>query len=98
MQLSTSDIVVILIYMVAMLTFGIVYRKYAGRNLSSFFLGSRNIPWWLAGASMIASSFAADTPLAVAEIVNKNGIAGNWIWWNALAGGMLTTFFFSRMW
>jgi Na+/proline symporter len=98
MQLSILDISVIVIYMILMLGIGIFYRKSASENISSYFLGGRNIPWWLAGSSMIATTFAADTPLAVAELVTRHGIAGNWLWWNFLIGGMLTTFFFAKLW
>lgn len=66
--------------------------------MSDFFLGGRNLPWWIAGTSMVATTFAADTPLAVNELVGQSGISGNWLWWNFLFGGMLTTFFFSRLW
>lgn len=66
--------------------------------MSSFFLGNRNFGWFLAGTSMVATTFAADTPLAVTELVSANGISGNWLWWNFLFGGMLTTFFFARLW
>jgi Na+/proline symporter len=96
--LSLLDILVIVLYTLMMLGIGFYYRKSAGESISSFFLGGRNLSWWLAGSSMIATTFAADTPLAVSELVTKNGIAGNWLWWNFLAGGMLTTFFFARLW
>lgn len=74
------------------------YRNVANQNLEGLFLGGKNLPWWLAGLSMVATTFAADTPLAVAEIVAVSGISGNWLWWNALAGGMLTALFFSKLW
>ena len=77
---------------------GIYYTKRAGKNIQEFFLSGRNLPWWLAGTSMVATTFAADTPLAVTEFVAQNGIAGNWIWWNFVFGGMLTVFFFARLW
>lgn len=77
---------------------GIYYTKRAGKNIQEFFLSGRNLPWWLAGTSMVATTFAADTPLAVTEFVAQNGIAGNWIWWNFAFGGMLTVFFFARLW
>jgi SSS family solute:Na+ symporter len=73
-------------------------QKKAGEDLSEFFLGGRKLPWWIAGTSMVATTFAADTPLLVAGIVAQNGISGNWIWWNMLLGGMLTTFFFAKYW
>jgi len=76
----------------------ISYTGESGRSLSSFFLGGRNLPWYIAGLSMVATTFAADTPLAVSELIGKNGIAGNWVWWNFLLGGMLTTFFFAALW
>ncbi|MXW63529.1 MAG: Na+:solute symporter [Bacteroidetes bacterium SB0662_bin_6] len=82
------------------LSFGIAvyYFRRAGRNTSEFFLSGRNMPWWLAGTSMVATTFAADTPLAVTELVAQNGIAGNWLWWNFAFGGILTVFFFARLW
>lgn len=82
------------------LVFGIAFYFYrrAGENTNEFFLSGRNLPWWLAGTAMVATTFAADTPLAVTELVAKNGIAGNWLWWNLAIGGMLTVFFFARLW
>lgn len=56
------------------------------------------MPWWLAGTSMVATTFAADTPLAVAGMVIQNGVASNWLWWSFVMGGMLTVFFFARLW
>ena len=72
--------------------------KRAGKNTGNFFLSGRNLPWYIAGTSMVATTFAADTPLAVTELVAQKGIAGNWLWWNFLLGGMLTVFFFARLW
>lgn len=77
---------------------GIRYSAKAGSSLSDFFLGGRNLPWYIAGVSMVATTFAADTPLWVAEKIAQHGISGNWLWWNMLIGGMLTTFFFARLW
>jgi Na+/proline symporter len=81
-------------------SFGIAlyYYRRAGESTSEFFLSGRDMPWWLAGTSMVATTFAVDTPLLVTEIVAQDGIAGNWIWWNAAIGGMLTVFFFARLW
>src|SRR5205085_5556986 len=62
------------------------------------FLSGRNVPWWLAGTSMVATTFAADTPLAVTGLVAKGGVGGNWLWWNFVASGMLTVFLFARLW
>ncbi|TNE81390.1 MAG: sodium:proline symporter [Bacteroidetes bacterium] len=98
MTLATADIIVILIYLAFTLTVGLLTAKKASKGLESFFLGGRNLPWYLVGISMVATTFAADTPLAVTEIVASNGISGNWIWWNFAIGGLLTTFFFARLW
>jgi len=70
----------------------------ASRSTGDFFLTGRNLPWYIAGTSMVATTFAADTPLAVTELVADNGIAGNWLWWNMMIGGMLTVFFFAKLW
>lgn len=98
MQLVTADWIIILSYLVFSLIIGLYYRKRASRSMNDFFLGGRSFPWYLAGLSMVATTFAADTPLAVNELVSRNGISGNWLWWNMLIGGMLTTFFFARLW
>src|SRR6187402_492624 len=92
------DWLIILAYFVFSAAIGLAYTKRAGQNISEFFLSGRNLPWWLAGTSMVATTFAADTPLAVAGLVARNGIAGNWIWWSAVFGSMLTVFFFARLW
>lgn len=97
-MLKTLDWTIIAAYIVMIVIVGLLFRKKAGNSLSDFFLGGRNLPWWLAGLSMVATTFAADTPLVVTELVGKSGIAGNWLWWNMLIGGMLTTFFFARLW
>ncbi len=70
----------------------------AGKSLGQYFLAGRELPWWLAGTSMVATTFAADTPLAVTGIVATDGIAGNWIWWSAALGSMLSVLFFARLW
>lgn len=88
----------ILSYFIISFLIGIYYSKKAGKSTTEFFLSGRNLPWWLAGTSMVATTFAADTPLAVTELVAQNGIAGNWLWWNFVFGSMLTVFFFSRLW
>ncbi len=92
------DWVIVLLYFILSLCVGVMYAKRAGSSMQEFFLSGRNLPWWLAGTSMVATTFAADTPLAVTELVAKNGIAGNWLWWNFVFGGMLTVFFFARLW
>lgn len=98
MELALLDYIIIVTFFAISLAIGLKFRKQAGKDISQFFLGGRNLPWYIAGISMVATTFAADTPLAVTELVAQNGIAGNWLWWNMLAGGMLTTFFFARYW
>ncbi|REJ82421.1 MAG: sodium:proline symporter [Bacteroidetes bacterium] len=98
MALESIDWIILILYMILSLSIGLYYKSRAGKSISDYFLGGRNFPWWLAGISMVATTFAADTPLAVTELVGQNGIAGNWLWWNFLFGGMLTTFFFARLW
>jgi SSS family solute:Na+ symporter len=92
------DYLIIGIFLIITLVVGLSFRKSAEKDLTSFFLAGRNLPWWLAGISMVATTFAADTPLAVTELIAKNGISSNWLWWNMMAGGMLTTFFFAKQW
>ena len=96
--MAIVDWVIVAVYF--LLSFGVAayYSKRARKDMSEFFLSGRNLPWWLAGTSMVATTFAADTPLAVTELVAQNGIAGNWLWWNFLFGSMLTVFFFARLW
>ncbi|MCU7497167.1 MAG: Na+:solute symporter, partial [Ignavibacteria bacterium] len=73
-------------------------RKRATQSVSDFFVSGRNVSWWLAGTSMVATTFAADTPLVVTGLVARNGIAGNWIWWSMVFSGMLTVFFYAKLW
>jgi len=98
MVLSLLDWLAIASFLVLSLLVGLYFRKRASSSMASFFVGNRNMPWLVAGISMVATTFAADTPLAVTELVGKNGISGNWLWWSYLSGGMLTTFFFARLW
>ncbi len=77
---------------------GLYYARRAGKNLSEYLLSGRSLPWWALGTSMVATTFAADTPIVVSEFVLTKGIAGNWLWWNFLVGGTLTVFVFSRLW
>jgi Na+/proline symporter len=98
MTLSPLDWSVIAAYFILSLLIGLYYTRRAGSNISEYFLSGRDLPWWLAGTSMVATTFAADTPLAVTEMVARNGVAGNWLWWAMLPSGMLTVFFFARLW
>ncbi len=98
MELATIDWIIIVSFLLLSLGIGIALKGKAGGNLTNFFLGGRNLPWYIAGISMVATTFAADTPLAVSEMVAQNGISKNWLWWSFLTGGMLTTFFFANYW
>lgn len=98
MGLHWMDWAVIALFLIFSLLIGLYFQKRASKSLLSFFLGDRNMPWLVAGISMVATTFAADTPLAVTELVGTSGISGNWLWWSFLAGGMLTTFFFAKLW
>lgn len=98
MQLSSLDWAVIALYFLFNIAIGFYYKARAGSNMDEFFLSGRSVPWWLAGTSMVATTFAADTPLAVTGMVARNGIAGNWLWWCFASGGMLTVFFYARLW
>ena len=98
MELAIIDWVIIAAYLLMSLAIGLYYKNQASKSLSDFFLGGRKLPWYIAGISMVATTFAADTPLWVTEKIAQHGISGNWLWWNMLIGGMLTTFFFARLW
>lgn len=98
MVLTALDWIIIVSYFLVSASIGVWYSSRGGRSVNDFFLTGRSLPWWLAGTSMVATTFAADTPLAVAGLVARNGIAGNWIWWSAAFGSMLTVFFFARLW
>src|SRR5438270_12075 len=98
MQLTTNDWTIIAGYFLFNLGIGLYYSRRARGSTSEFFLSGRGVPWWLAGTSMVATTFAADTPLAVTGFVAKNGIAGNWLWWNFVMSGMMTVFLYARLW
>jgi solute:Na+ symporter, SSS family len=98
MTLTALDWAIIAAYFLVSLAIGLFYSRRASKSVGEYFLSGRDLPWWLAGTSMVATTFAADTPLAVAGFVARDGIAGNWIWWNAALGSMLTVFFFARLW
>lgn len=97
-ELSWLDILVIVSFFTVIFGIAIYYSRQAGKDTGEFFLSGRNMPWYIAGTAMVATTFAADTPLAITELIAKNGIAGNWLWWNLAIGGMLTVFFFAKLW
>ncbi len=98
MKLATLDWALILLFFIVFLIIGIIVSKKAGENTQEFFLSGRNMPWWLLGISMVATTFAADTPGLVTELVRQNGVSGNWVWWAFLLTGMLTVFFYAKLW
>src|SRR6202050_2790802 len=98
MTFTALDWVAILAYFAITLLLGLYFRRRAGTSTEDYFVSGRKVSWWLAGTSMVATTFAADTPLVVAGLVYSQGIAGNWIWWAFLLSGMMTVFFFARLW
>ncbi len=98
MQLTAIDLIVIALYGAMALIVGIAFARRAGANREEFFLAGRKLPWWLLGTSMVATTFSTDTPNLVTDIVRTNGVSGNWIWWAFLVTGMLTVFFYAKLW
>ena len=98
MQLNSLDWTIILLFFVLTLVVGVWVSRSAGKSTQDFFLSGRNMPWWLLGISMVATTFSADTPNLVTDIVRTNGVAGNWVWWAFLLTGMLTVFVYARLW
>jgi solute:Na+ symporter, SSS family len=98
MNLTVIDWAIVVAYFALSAGIGFAYTKRGGESLDEYFLSGRAVPWWLAGASMVATTFAADTPLVVTGIVATKGVAGNWLWWCLAMSGMLTVFFFARLW
>jgi len=98
MALNAIDWAIVAAYFILSVGIGLYFTKRGGESLNEYFLSGRQVTWWLAGASMVATTFAADTPLVVTGLVSAHGVAGNWLWWNMLMSGMLTVFFFARLW
>lgn len=98
MHLGFYDWLVVAAYFVIITVVGLYYTKKASGSMVDYFITGRALPWWLAGTAMVSATFAADTPLAVSGMVAQNGIAGNWLWWNMVMSGILTVFFFARLW
>ncbi len=96
--LSTLDLILIFSFFTLTLVIGIVVSKKSGKNTSEFFLSGRNMPWWLLGLSMVATTFSTDTPNLVTDIVRKGGVSGNWAWWAFLITGLLTVFVYAKLW
>jgi SSS family solute:Na+ symporter len=98
MTLTAFDWSVIAAYFLFNLGIGVYYAQRAGRSTQEFFLSGRDVPWWLAGTSMVATTFAADTPLVVTGLVVSYGVAGNWLWWSMAMSGIMTVFLYARLW
>jgi Na+/proline symporter len=98
MSFTPVDWAIVVAYFVLTALIGFWFTKRGGESLQEYFISGRSVPWWLAGVSMVATTFAADTPLAVTGMVAAHGVAGNWLWWNMVMSGMLTVFFFARLW
>ncbi len=98
MHLATLDWIIIVLFFIIFIVIGLLVAKKSGKDSKSFFLSDRNMPWWLLGVSMVATTFAADTPNFVAGVIREDGVFGNWIWWSFLLTGMLTVFFYAKLW
>jgi len=97
-SLSTFDLVLIISFFALTLFIGIYVSKRSGKNSTEYFLSGRNMPWWLLGVSMVATTFSTDTPNLVTDIVRTNGVSGNWVWWAFLITGLLTVFVYAKLW
>jgi Na+/proline symporter len=98
MTLSTLDWTIVAAYFALSLVVGLWVSRQAGQDTKSFFLAGRNMPWWLLGVSMVATTFSTDTPNLVTDLVRQNGVSGNWAWWAFLLTGMLTVFVYAKLW
>jgi len=98
MELTGLDLTIIVSYFIIALGVGLYFARRAGTSLEEYLVSGRSLPWWIAGTSMVATTFAADTPLAVTGLVVSDGISGNWLWWGMAVGAMLTVFLFARLW
>jgi len=97
-SLSTLDYILICLFFGITLLIGFLVSKKSGKNSSEFFLSGKNMPWWLLGLSMVATTFSTDTPNLVTDIVRRNGVSGNWVWWAFLLTGLLTVFVYAKLW
>ncbi|QDT12665.1 sodium:solute symporter family protein [Planctomycetes bacterium K23_9] len=98
MILTTIDYVVIAVYFTVTIGIGLWFRNRASKDIAEYFVSGRSLPWWIAGTSMVATTFAADTPLAVTGLTIQHGLAGNWVWWSFALGGMITVFVYAKLW
>ncbi len=98
MSIANIDWIIIISFLLLILFVGLIVSNKSGESSSQFFLSGRNMPWWLLGLSMVATTFSTDTPNLVTDIVRNNGVAGNWIWWVFLLTGLLTVFIYAKLW
>lgn len=98
MKLTALDWAIIAIYFVISMAIGLYFTRRASKSTEEYFLAGRTLPWWLAGVSIVATTFSSDTPLLVTGVTARGGVAGNWVWWAFVLSGMLTVFFFARLW
>ncbi|HPK44681.1 MAG TPA: sodium:proline symporter, partial [Spirochaetota bacterium] len=96
--MAVIDYIIIVIYFLFSIGIAFLFSRRARTNTRQFFLSGQSLPWWITGTAMVATTFAADTPLAVTELVHSGGIAGNWLWWNMVAANVVTVFFFAKLW
>ena len=98
MRLTTLDWLIALVSILICFVPALFFGKRAGSSTSEFFASGRSVPWWLAGLSMVATTFSSDTPNLVTDIVRKGGVAGNWVWWAFALTGVATVFYYARLW
>src|SRR5438128_12317414 len=98
MNFTILDWTAIAGYLLITLVLGLYFRSRSGKSMDDYFVSGRSVSWWLAGTSMVATTFAADTPLVVTGLVYTQGVSGNWLWWAFLPSGMMSVFLFSRFW
>jgi len=97
-HLTTLDYIIITVFFSTTLFIGLYVSKKSGKDSTEFFLSGRNMPWWLLGLSMVATTFSTDTPNLVTDLVRTNGVSGNWVWWAFLITGLLTVFVYAKLW
>src|SRR5262244_2794306 len=98
MHLQWIDWVIVIASLAICFIPSLFFSKRSGKNTAEFFASGRSVPWWLAGLSMVATTFSSDTPNLVTDIVRRQGVAGNWVWWSFVLTGVATVFFYARLW
>src|SRR5215468_4937996 len=98
MHLHTIDWIIAAVSVAICFLPALFFGKRSGKNTAEFFASGRSVPWWLAGISMVATTFSSDTPNLVTDIVRRQGVSGNWVWWAFVLTGMATVFFYARLW